>query len=221
MTTLPTPTASRLQPPSWRDSRLVVGVLLVLAATALGARVVGSMDQTVPVYAAATAIVPGQPVTQDDLKVVRVRLTAGEGTYLSADRRLGADRYAVREVRPGELLPSTALGDRTDVDVRPLTLSVATEAASGLVQGSVVDVWVSPRDPDVSTEKYLAPRRLVEAASVARTPERERTLGGAAGTTGVEVLVPESGMQDLIAAVDGGARVTLVRAPGSTRANPS
>ena len=221
MTTLPTPTAARLQPPSWRDSRLVVGVLLVLAATALGARVVGAMDHTVPVYAAARPLVPGQPVTQDDVQVVRVRLTANQGTYLSASRPLGADRFAVREVRPGELLPRTALGARADVDVRPLTLSVATEAAAGLVQGSVVDVWVSPRDPGVATEKYLAPRRLVESASVARTPERERTLGGVAGTTGVEVLVPESGMQDLIAAVDGGARVTLVRVPGSTGATPS
>ena len=220
MTTLPTPTASRLQRPTWRDSRLVVGVLLVLAATALGARVVASMDETVPVYAAASALVPGQPVTQADVQVVRVRVPT-TGTYLPADHELGPDRFAVRDVRPGELLPRTALGARSDIDVRPLTLSVPTDTAAGLVQGSVVDVWVSPRDPGAATERYLQPRLLVEAASVARTPERERTLSGAGGTTGVEVLVPEAGMEDLLAAVDGGAHVTLVRTPGSTRANPS
>ena len=35
MSDLPTPTASRLRSPSWRDSRLLVGVLLVLVSTVL------------------------------------------------------------------------------------------------------------------------------------------------------------------------------------------
>ena len=221
MSNLPTPTASRLQPPSWRDSRLLVGILLVLSATALGARVVAAMDDTVPMYAAAAQLVPGQPVSPADLRVVRVRLTADASAYLPASRALATGTFAVREVRPGELVPRSALGDRSEVGARPLTLSVASDVAQGLVQGSVVDVWVSPRDAGAATEKYLEPRRLVEAASVARTPEREGALTGGAGNTGVEVLVPDPAMEQLIAAVDGGARVTLVRVPGSTRANPS
>ena len=36
MPDVPTPKAARLQKPSWRDTRLLVGVLLVLAATVLG-----------------------------------------------------------------------------------------------------------------------------------------------------------------------------------------
>src|SRR4051812_18960364 len=37
---LPEPTAKRLQRPSWRDARLLVGVVLVLLGTVLGARLV-------------------------------------------------------------------------------------------------------------------------------------------------------------------------------------
>ena len=51
MTDLPTPTATRLRRPSWRDSRLLVGVLLVLVSTVLGSVVVARADDRVPVYA--------------------------------------------------------------------------------------------------------------------------------------------------------------------------
>ncbi|MGN6634257.1 MAG: hypothetical protein ACTHJ6_02175 [Oryzihumus sp.] len=221
MTDLPTPTASRLQQPSWRDSRLIVGVLLVLVATALGARVVAAADDTVPMYAAAATLVPGEPVTQDDVRVVRVRLAPGDAAYLPADHDLSGDHYVLREVRPGELVPRSALGGRGDVGVKPLTVSVSSDAATGLVQGSVVDVWVSPRDPAAATERYLDPQRLVESASVARTPHRASGLSGPGGSTGVEVLVPDGDVQDLIAAIDTRARVTLVPVPGSVRAGQS
>ena len=39
-----------MQRPSWRDSRLLVGVLLVLAATALGAKAVASADDRIGTY---------------------------------------------------------------------------------------------------------------------------------------------------------------------------
>ena len=48
MSDLATPTASRLTRPSLRDSRLIVGVLLVLASTVLGAVLFARAGQTVP-----------------------------------------------------------------------------------------------------------------------------------------------------------------------------
>ena len=88
MTDLPVPTARRIQPPGWRDARLLVGVLLVLASVALGSVVVARADDRVPVYAARVALVPGQPVTADDLRRVDVQLGSEPDRYL--DGRLGA-----------------------------------------------------------------------------------------------------------------------------------
>ena len=42
MAELPKPTAARLRTPSWRDTRLVVGLVLVLLSMAVGAKVQGS-----------------------------------------------------------------------------------------------------------------------------------------------------------------------------------
>ena len=42
MPDIATPKASRLQKPSWKDGRLLVGVLLVLATTVLGSLTVAA-----------------------------------------------------------------------------------------------------------------------------------------------------------------------------------
>lgn len=217
MPELPRPTAARLQRPSWRDVRLVVGVVLVLLAVTLGAVVVAAADDTTPVYAVTAGLVPGQVVTQQDVRRVDVRLGADLGAYVAADHDLGADVFALREVRSGELLPASALGTRAEVRVKPVTLPVDGSSVRTLVTGSIVDVWVNARDARSTTERYGRPVRRLEAATVARVPEVSTGLGSVTGTTGVQVMVPDADVQDLLAAIDQGARLTLVPVPGSPR----
>jgi len=80
---LPRPTAKRLQRPSWRDSRLLVGVVLVLLATTLGAKVIAGADDRVPMYAAVQTLKPGDRLTTDNLKRVDVQLGDATTVYLS------------------------------------------------------------------------------------------------------------------------------------------
>ena len=102
MPELPRPTAARLQRPSWRDVRLVVGVVLVLLAVTLGAVVVAAADDTTPVYAVTAGQVPGQVVTQQDVRRVDVRLGADLGAYVAAARvRCCAPRRSARVPRSG------------------------------------------------------------------------------------------------------------------------
>ena len=112
MPELPRPTAARLQRPSWRDVRLVVGVVLVLLAVTLGAVVVAAADDTTPVYAATAGLVPGQAVTQQDVRRVDVQLGADRAAYVAADHDIGPDTFALREVRAGELLPAVGRSAR-------------------------------------------------------------------------------------------------------------
>jgi len=192
-----------------------VGVLLVLLATALGARVIASADDTVPMYAASSTLVPGEPVEPDQLRRVDVQLGSDLGAYVRADRSLAPDTYALREVRAGELLPLSALGPRSMVGVKPVTVPVDSGAAAALVPGSVVDVWVNQRDPASAAPRYLKPQLTLQAAAVARVPDPKSALAGATGSASVQVMVPSERVQQLIGAVDQGAKVTLVPVPGS------
>jgi hypothetical protein len=216
MAELPKPTAARLERPSWRDTRLVVGVVLVLLSMTVGAKAVAAADDTVPMYAASASLVPGQPVSQKDVKRVDVQLGTDRQRYVAADHDIAADTFALREVRPGELLPKSALGTRAAIDLKPVSVPVDGGGAAQLSAGSVVDVWVNARELSSATEKYGKPVKTLEAASVARTPDPGAGgLGAASGMTAVQIMVPEASVQALIAAIDQGAKITLVPVPGS------
>jgi hypothetical protein len=216
MAELPKPTAARLHTPSWRDTRLVVGVVLVLLSMVIGAKVIAAAGDTVPMYAAAGSLVPGQPVTQRDVKRVDVQLGADRSSYVAADHDVAPDTFALREVRPGELVPRSALGRRAEVNLKPVSVPVDSGGAAQLDAGSIVDVWVNAKVPSSSTEKYGKPVKTLRDAAVVRRPDAGGGgLGAVSGTTAVQIMVPDGSVQALIAAIDQGARITLVPVPGS------
>ena len=223
MTDLPTPTATRLRAPTWRDSRLLVGVLLVLLSTVLGSVVVARADDRVPVYAAKGVVAPGQRLTEAD--VVRVDVLLGEGAagYLPADRPLPGDSWALRELRPGELIPSAGVGGADAVGVQQVALLVDATSASALSAGSVVDVYVNRPEAGttVGLPSYAGPERSLEAVSVVRVAGEDAVLGGAAETRAVHVMVPRESVRDLVADVDAGSRITLVPVPGGVAVTAS
>jgi len=216
MTELPKPTAARLRTPSWGDTRLVAGVVLVLLSMVIVAKVVAAAGDTVPMYAAAASLVPGQPVTQSDVRRVDVQLGGNRGSYVAADHDVAPGTFVLREVRPGELVPRSALGPKAEVNLKPVSVPVDTAGATPLDAGSIVDVWVNPRDPSSTARRYGSPDKALKAATVARKPGPGGSgLGAISGTTAVQIMVPEASVQALIAAIDQDAKITLVPVPGS------
>lgn len=215
MADLPTPTASRLKRPSWKDGRFVVGLLLVLVATIFGSLMVARADDRVPMYAAAGSLLPGEQLTSDRLTRLDVQLADGTAAYLPATQSLGPDTYVLREVRPGELVPKSALGSKDDVHVQPVTLMVDVTSASALVVGSVVDVYVNPPVKGGTAKEFSGPQRALEGVSVTRIAKTSGALGASTSTQAVQVMAPREKVQGLIAQVDVGARITVVPVPGS------
>src|SRR6478735_2729799 len=130
MTELASPSAKRLQRPSWRDSRLVVGILLVVVAATLGAKAVASADDRVPVWVAGSDLVAGDRV--DASSFVRADVQLGDGTsrYLGADapapplrrRSRGARSSRPRLPRPHPRLPRCSPPCLTQPYLRALRL---------------------------------------------------------------------------------------------------
>jgi hypothetical protein len=213
MTELARPAAKRLQRPSWKDGRLLVGVVLVLLAATLGAKAVASADDRVPVYVATEDLVAGDRVTATSFTRVDVRLGEGLTTYLAADAPAPEGSYLLRDVRAGELVPGSAVGLADEVRVQRVTVRADAVATAGLARGTRVDVYVTPK---AGSSRDVAPetRRVLEAVGVAAVQTRGGSLGGSA-TTSVQVYVPSDRVQDLVEAVDAQAKVTLVPVPGA------
>jgi hypothetical protein len=212
---LPAAPAARLRRPSWRDTRLLVGVVLVLVSVALGARVVALADETQPVYAARVTLPPGTALTADALVVARAKITGTSGRYLPADRPLPAGQVLLREVGPGELVPMSSLGAAAALTRRPLTVPLEGPVPAGLVTGALADVWASERSRDTgSGTKYAEPRRIAENVEVFHVSADGGSLSAPGGTS-VEVLLEESELSAVLDALANEARTTVVPVPGS------
>ena len=214
MAQLAEPTAKRLQRPSWRDPRLVVGLVLVLLGTAVGARVVASADDTVPMYSASTTIRPGDHLTAENLRRVDVQLGDQASRYLSARSAVPDDSYALRDIPEGELVPASAVGSRGTVAVQPVTVEVDANSARGLPANALVDVWVSPRDSQSTQERYLDATLTLQRVSVSPMTQDSGRFGAASSTMAVQIRVPRDKVAEVIAAVDKQSRFTLVPVPG-------
>ncbi|GAB3578670.1 hypothetical protein [Calidifontibacter terrae] len=206
--------ANRMRRPSWRDGRLVAGVIMVLVAMLAGALTLAHFDDSVQVVRAKHVLLPGDTVGVNDVEVVKVRLDTGRQAYFVGAARPGGT--VLREVRAGELLPRSAVGSVASVGVRSIALPVGGSGAAALVRGSVVDVWIAAKTPgSTATDDFRPPSREVERAMVQRVPGDRSGLSVSAGGDQVSVLVPESKVASLIAAMNGGSRITLVPAAGS------
>lgn len=214
MSALPAPPAARLRRPSWRDTRLLVGLLLVLVSVALGARVVAAADETVPVWAAATALPEGTALDAAALRVVRVRLDDAAAAYLDAAVPPPAGAVLLRTVGAGELVPAAAVGSADALTRRPVTLPLDDGVPAGVTVGGRIDVWASAREPQGAGTRYAAPERLAEGAEVFSVSADDGSLG-AVRQAAVQVLLGPDEVRTVLDAFANEARVAVVPVPGA------
>lgn len=210
MTYRSVPTRLRLRP--WREPRLVLGVLLVLGATVLGARLAAAGDDSVEYWAVRSAVTPGDAVSEDMLEPISIRLSgASAGNYVRTDEEFDApldELVWAHDLSPGSLVGKTSLVAREGRSHGELPLSVAEGAAPGdLQRGDLVDVWVGPGPGDDPTSDAV---RVLEAVKVLQTGDDAAALGGALART-VLVEVDEARLGTSVIGTVAAGHVTLVR----------
>jgi hypothetical protein len=175
------PAARRSSPPGWRDPRLWIGLAIVAASIVVGTAVLGTSDETVPVWAAADTLGAGHVLTADDLSVRRVRLDGPDAAslYLRADRQLPADLRLRHEVVAGELLPREAVARGATGDLREVPVSVAPDQVPGAVGvGDVVDVYLRPASRTAcSATSVCDGRPVLEGVTVTDAPAADPAFG--------------------------------------------
>lgn len=209
---LPSPVASRLRRPGWRDPRLLLGVALVGVSVALGAWAVGTAGRTVPVLVARDVIVPGDAVTVEDLEVREVRLGTATDAYLRPGEVAGP-LLATRTVGAGELVPRAALVTEAQSGLRAVAVTPRGPVSRDVVPGALVELWLVPAAQEDAEE--VMPRLLVDAATVAEVAEPTGAFT-AGGSVSVHVLVPVESLPDVLGATASGGTIEVVPLPGPT-----
>ncbi|WP_420121116.1 SAF domain-containing protein [Nakamurella sp.] len=142
MTLPPAPVPRRLSRPRWINVRVVGGILLVIAAVLIGARVMAAGSQTAPVWAAERDLAAGTVLGAGDLAAVEVNLGAHAGAYLTPGAGSPEGLTLVAPLAAGELLAASAVGPAGSG--RVIAIPVAPEnMPPGVGHGSTIDLYLT------------------------------------------------------------------------------
>jgi hypothetical protein len=206
------PVPRRTRRPRWLDFRVIGGLVLVIAAVVIGARVVGASSHTSPVWAATKNLAAGTVLTPTDLVAVDVNLAGNATQYLAA----GADVTGVvgsslqAPVEAGELLPVSAVTETKPGRVVVIGVS-PDRKAPGVEHGSVIDVYLTRGG--VSSSVPAQTQQI--AAGITVQSVTAPASGGLSGATSsryqIAVLVPAAVADSLVKTLpEGDATVVLV-----------
>lgn len=205
-----TATGARLKRPSWKDPRLLVGVLLVLASVIGVISLVGSADKTTDVYAARDSIAVGEKLSQENVVLAKVRLGETEEHYLTVESGLPEGLVAVQRVGKNQLIPRDSLGKVDALDRKPVTVTIEESLPDQAVAGTRVDVWVALPD---ARNGFSEPKLLLPGAEIAQVTPGSTALGSSRNTE-VMVLVADNQMPALLGAQANKAKISVVWNPG-------
>ena len=196
---------SRSRRAFWGDVRFLVGIVLVILSMCGVWLVVSSAGATTPVLQATRTIVQGEALSSDDFQIVDVGLGRLTDEYL-APQELAAGTIAARTVVEGELVPRAATMDAEESRTTTIVIESSTGIPADVTPGTVVELWQAPLLED--DRSHDAPRILVTDVVVATVQEPEGVLAG--DTASVEVVIDRADVADVLAAITGGALLSVV-----------
>ena len=200
----------RLRRPRWKDPRLIVGIVLVVASVLMGALLVSRLAETTPVLVARSPIVPGDVIGPENLATVEMRLGEQDGLYVGSLDAVPSGAVATRTVQAGELIPLSAVGQASDVPLRPSVIPVDATVAESVAPGATVELWHTSPEADDGTS---ADAELLVSAGIVRNIDEGSSLG--MRSMAVEVLVPQADLPAVLKVLSRDERLDVIGVPGA------
>ncbi len=190
----------------WFDPRFGIGIALVALSVIGVVSIVASADSSVQVFAARSALSPGERIVAADLVSKSVRLGDVGASYLTAARLPAGGLVVTRTVSAGELIPASAVGTVAGTRVASVVVTVQGALPRSVVAGAVVELWSAAQTEDRS---FGPPTVLASAATVVRVIAPDGIVAGHGGG-GVEVLVQRSRLASVLEAIANEDAVSIV-----------
>ncbi|GAA1136828.1 hypothetical protein [Nesterenkonia lutea] len=211
------PAAERLRRPSWRDPRLLAGLLIVALSIAGVIALLASQNRTTQIYAADRLLTVGERITVEDLRVVEVQIDDVAESYLSAAEELPQGSVFVAAVAEGELVPRRAVAQEDLQGRQAVTVEVEHTLARGVDPGRMVDVWAADAGA-LGQQQEVQVERIAAGSQVSAITEASGTFGAQTAVT-VELLVDPDELPALLAARSSSAMLSVV--PAGTDPDPA
>lgn len=196
---------SRSRRAFWGDVRFLVGIALVALSIAGVWLIVAAADDASPVLRAHRTITQGEVLSSDDFQAVEAGLGVLSDDYL-APEDLEPGQVAARTITEGELVPRAALTTAGRIRTTTVVIESSIGVPEDVQAGSVVEVWSAP--PLDDGRAFDVPRILVADAVVRDVLQPDGVLADTG--TGLEVVIDRADVAEVLAALTGGAALSVV-----------
>ena len=203
--------ASRVKRPGWKDPRLALGLVLILASVSGTVYLVQELNQTTKVYVASDSITLGEQLDAKNLSVQEVRLGSATEQYLDAGSGPLDGARANTFIKAGEFIPLSAITHSERGSRRPVNIDLPADLSPAITPGSFVDVWIAQREGGGGV--YGTPEQLASMVEVSNRVERSGGLVSGTGTN-LELLVEPEHLETLLQALANESRIIVIYNPG-------
>lgn len=207
-------TAARVKRPTWKDPRLALGAVLVVASVIGTVYLVRELNHTTEVYVAGANITLGEELSLQNLRIENVQLGESGMQYLDANPELISNARANTFIGAGEFIPNSSITHNELGSRRPINIELPADLTPAITPGSFVDVWIAQREKAGST--YGVPEQL---ASMVEVSARVARAGGLVNQTGtnLELLVEPAHLEPLLQALANESRIIVIYNPAGTQ----
>jgi hypothetical protein len=157
-----------------RNSRLVLGISVLLIALLSAGLISKEANRTVQVWAAGSNLSPGSFLSDTDIQKVSVLLPDSSKNYISTKAQiLGA--LVISKISAGDLIPVAAVASiDSSINQRfvPITVST-TDCPSDLNRGDIIDIYSVP----TRESKFVVEPQLIGSQISVDAVFKEMNLG--------------------------------------------
>lgn len=139
-----------------------------------------------------------------------MRLGEQDGLYVGSLDAVPSGAVATRTVQAGELIPLSAVGQASDVPLRPIVIPVDATVAESVAPGATVELWHTSPEADDGTS---ADAELLVSAGIVRNIDEGSSLG--MRSMAVEVLVPQADLPAVLKVLSRDERLDVIGVPGA------
>ena len=156
-----------------RNSRLAMGLALLIVALSAASLISKEANRTVLVWASVGELAPGQIITPTDIIPASVLLAQSAKNYFSSAAQI-VGATVISRISTGDLIPVAAISNEvesTDKRLVPLSVEI-TDLPIALVRGDVIDIYAIPKR---DSKSIITPELLAAGVSVEQVLERSNS----------------------------------------------
>lgn len=197
------------------NSRIALGVILVVVSVVGVVGVVRVSATSSPIVVATKLLVEGHQITQEDVRESSAQVGDNASKYVEKPA-LVVGKVVNRAIGAGEFVPISSLSSAADVIATSVVITVDTPIASGLKPGALVDLWAAERKSGSAAPSgdMTHPAQLLLPRIRMASHETKASVVSE-GSERVELVVDRDDVAKVLDAQSAGLALSVVSSSGS------